>query len=86
MLVAKLKYQQIGDERPLIFIGCLSLIVSLMPLSKPSMVIFFGGQLLLSVALIFAIRLAETWKIYIPWFMCLCLGPYLWLQVVTNVQ
>jgi hypothetical protein len=86
LLIAKLNYQQMGDEWPLIFIGCLSLIVSLIPLSKPSMVIFFGGQLLLSVVLIFAIRLAETWKIYIPWLMSLCLGPYLWLQVVTKVQ
>jgi len=45
-------------------------------------VIFFGGQLLLTITLAVAIRYANSWRLYLPWFAILALGPYMWLQVV----
>lgn len=71
------------DESTLFTIGFISLIISILVLSKPSMVIFFGGQLFLAIVLVVAIKYASSWRVYIPWFVILSLGSYIWVKAVT---
>ena len=78
----KFSVNRFGDEFALGVIGISSLMVSTLILSKPSVVIFFGGQLLLSIILAIAIRYANSWRLYIPWFAIMAIGPYMWLKVV----
>ena len=82
LLFKKFSVKQSGDEFVLGIIGVSSLIISTLVLSKPSVVIFFGGQLLLTITLAVAIRYANSWRLYLPWFAILAVGPYMWLQVV----
>lgn len=82
LLFKKFSVKQSGDEFALGVIGIASLMISTLVLSKPSVVIFFGGQLLFTITLAVAIRYANSWRLYLPWFAILALGPYLWLQVV----
>jgi hypothetical protein len=78
----KFSVNRFGDEFALGVIGISSLMVSTLILSKPSVVIFFGGQLLLTITLAIAIRYANSWRLYIPWFAIMAIGPYMWLKVV----
>jgi len=82
LLSVKFHVNRIGDEFALGVIGVASLMISTLVLSKPSVVIFFGGQLLLTITLAVAIRYANSWRLYLPWFAILAIGPYMWLQVV----
>lgn len=81
-MVKKFSVKRSGDEFALGVIGVSSLMISTLVLSKPSVVIFFGGQLLLTITLAIAIRYANSWRLYLPWFAILAVGPYMWLQVV----
>jgi hypothetical protein len=82
LLLKKFSVKRSGDEFALGVIGISSLMISTLVLSKPSVVIFFGGQLLLTITLAVAIRYANSWRLYLPWFAILAVGPYMWLQVV----
>jgi hypothetical protein len=82
LLLKKFSIKRSGDEFALGVIGISSLMISTLVLSKPSVVIFFGGQLILTIMLAVAIRYADSWRLYLPWFAILGIGPYMWLQVV----
>jgi hypothetical protein len=82
LLLEKFSIKRSGDEFALGVIGISSLMISTLVLSKPSVVIFFGGQLLLTVTLAVAIRYANSWRLYLPWFATLAVGPYMSLQVL----
>jgi hypothetical protein len=82
LLLKKFSIKRSGDEFALGVIGISSLMISTLVLSKPSVVIFFGGQLLLTITLAVAIRYANSWRLYLPWFATLAVGPYMWLQVL----
>jgi hypothetical protein len=82
LLLKMFSIKRSGDEFALGVIGISSLMISTLVLSKPSVVIFFGGQLILTIMLAVAIRYADSWRLYLPWFAILGIGPYMWLQVV----
>jgi len=81
LLQTKLKIKLFSDEKALIIIGLISFLIAVLIQSNPSMVIFFGGQLLVSIVLVLAIRSAESWRIYLPWMFVFCMGILLWARV-----
>jgi len=82
LLQSKFRVKKFGDEKALVVIGFTSFLIAVLIQSNPSMVIFFGGQLLVSITLVLAIRSAASWRIYLPWILVFFMGIFLWARVV----
>ena len=80
--LSRYRFSLIGDEKAILCISALALVLAIAAESRPSPVQFFGGQLAVIAPIVVGIRTAKTWKIYTPIILAEFLGLFLWLYVV----
>jgi len=83
--VSRFNFKFEGDEKLLLGVSSISLLLSDLVESRPSVIQFFGGQLMISIILITTIRMGKSWKFYAPSLIVLLMGLSLWAYVVKPI-